>query len=553
MKRIIQFFIAVLIFFGVPLSTLASDSWPLSQGTPQQTNYKKVTLSNELFLKHEMDLQSIGNPRKMLVNDQILYTLDSDGKKMSAFSLETKAVKWEFAPPNGNIILDFVIFNGNIAVATTDRTYLVKDEGFNKSIVWEKDVGGNNLNFDDLSIFVANNNVIHSLNGQTGELKWSNTMPAATVIQGTISISFDKVYAITEPRLETGRKLFALSKATGGIVWTSSFPDFAMIPLVLGDKIFISGQPMLLAFNASNGAYAWRKTPEKGFTGLYRYDISASEDTVFGRTGAGMLMGYTMAGDVKFNVRFAVKDPVGTTGSFSRGPLLVTSNQLILEYQGNLEFYDTATGNHEHTITIPNVKLEPVLVTEHYLIARSSSKLHIFAPPADSQYVDPDGNVQPEQPNAPDPVPPQQMIYVVKSGDTLWKIANQFGTTVQNIAELNKLDPNVYLWVGQNLTVPKPQKTHIVQAGDTLWKISNQYGITITMVMEANKLPSSEIWVGQRLIIPELAATVKTHTVIAGDTLWKIANQYGTTIQAIVDKNNLPNTNIWVGQKLLIP
>ncbi|WP_413300136.1 hypothetical protein AA0X95_17725 [Bacillus sp. 1P10SD] len=86
------------------------------------------------------------------------------------------------------IIIDFVIFNGNIAVATTDRTYLVKDEGGNKSIVWEKDVGGNNLNFDELSIYIANNNVIHSLNGQTGELKWSYTIPAATVIQGTISV-----------------------------------------------------------------------------------------------------------------------------------------------------------------------------------------------------------------------------------------------------------------------------------------------------------------------------------------------------------------------------
>ncbi|XNQ35333.1 LysM peptidoglycan-binding domain-containing protein [Bacillus sp. 1P10SD] len=51
----------------------------------------------------------------------------------------------------------------------------------------------------------------------------------------------------------------------------------------------------------------------------------------------------------------------------------------------------------------------------------------------------------------------------------------------------------------------------------------------------------------------EIAATAKTHIVIAGDTLWKIANQYGTSIQAIVDKNNLTNTNIWVGQKLLIP
>jgi LysM repeat protein len=550
--KAVQLLLAVIICLTTPLSALASDNWPLIQGTPQQTNYNNVTLSNELFLKHEIDLQSIGNPQKMLVNDEKLYTLDSSGQKLSAFSIETKALNWEFSPLSGDNILGIALVNDDIAVLTNARTYLLKDEGAGKSIIWEKEVGGNDINFDGQSLFIANATVIRSINHQTGELKWTYTLPAATTKLGTISISADKVFAITEPRMEVGRKLFALLKTNGQVAWTSNFPDYAMIPLVLGDKVIISGQPMLLAFQGSNGTYAWRKTPEKGFTGLYRHDISANENTVFGRTNTGMLMGYTSAGDIKFNVRFNVKSQPNTTGSFSRGPILVTNNQLIIEYYGNLEFYDTTTGNHEHTITIPNVKLEPILITEHYLLAKSSSKIYVFAPPNDDQYVDPDGDVQPEQPPAPDPQPPQQIIYVVKAGDTLWKIANQFGTTIQTIVELNKLDPNGYLWVGQNLTVPKPQKIHTVQSGDTLWKIANQYGVTIPMLMEANKLnANSYIWVGQRLVIPEVQG--KLHVVQSGDTLWKIANQYGTSIQGIVDKNQLTNTNIWVGQKLLIP
>lgn len=150
--------------------------------------------------------------------------------------------------------------------------------------------------------------------------------------------------------------------------------------------------------------------------------------------------------------------------------------------------------------------------------------------------MDPDGNLQPEQPPAPDPQQPEQMIYVVKSGDTLWKIANEFGTTVQKIVEINKLDPNTYLWVGQNLSVPKPQHVHTVQSGDTLWKIAAKYGTTVQAIIEANKLdPNAHILVGQRLVIPKTQAT-KIHTVKSGDTLWKIAQQYNTTVQAINPK-----------------
>ncbi len=44
-----------------------------------------------------------------------------------------------------------------------------------------------------------------------------------------------------------------------------------------------------------------------------------------------------------------------------------------------------------------------------------------------------------------------------------------------------------------------------------------------------------------------------THTVVAGDTLFAIARRYGTSVEAIMQANNLPNTNIRVGQQLLIP
>jgi LysM repeat protein len=48
----------------------------------------------------------------------------------------------------------------------------------------------------------------------------------------------------------------------------------------------------------------------------------------------------------------------------------------------------------------------------------------------------------------------QMAIHTVQSGDTLWKIAQKYGTTIQAIVDANKLDPNKYLYVGQKLTIP---------------------------------------------------------------------------------------------------
>jgi LysM repeat protein len=44
-------------------------------------------------------------------------------------------------------------------------------------------------------------------------------------------------------------------------------------------------------------------------------------------------------------------------------------------------------------------------------------------------------------------------VHVVQSGDTLWKIAQKYGTTVNMIIKLNNLDTNKYLYIGQKLTV----------------------------------------------------------------------------------------------------
>ncbi|MFT9596596.1 LysM peptidoglycan-binding domain-containing protein [Mesobacillus sp.] len=167
------------------------------------------------------------------------------------------------------------------------------------------------------------------------------------------------------------------------------------------------------------------------------------------------------------------------------------------------------------------------------------------------------------------PSVPNTVEYTVASGDTLWKIATKFNTTISQIVALNNLDPNKYLYIGQKLKVPaagSPEPVqqpviHTVQSGDTLWKVAQKYNTTIDAIVRANNLdPAKYLYIGQKITIPSsttpqppLAQPV-IHTVASGDTLWKISVKYGTTVDAIVKVNNLdPTKYLYIGQKIVIP
>ncbi len=102
---------------------------------------------------------------------------------------------------------------------------------------------------------------------------------------------------------------------------------------------------------------------------------------------------------------------------------------------------------------------------------------------------------------------------------------------------------------------------HTVAWGDTLFSIARDYGTTVDAIRAQNELPQGQqIYAGQRLTIPiSQAPSVPadagaTHVVQAGENLFRIALKYETTVQALVDLNGLHNAaQIAVGQELSIP
>ena len=164
------------------------------------------------------------------------------------------------------------------------------------------------------------------------------------------------------------------------------------------------------------------------------------------------------------------------------------------------------------------------------------------------------------------PTPPtteDYIIYTVKSGDSLWKIANEYEVTVSEIIELNNLGTTL-LQIGQQLKIPTKTISeplyYIVKSGDSLWKIANQYNVTVNDLINANNLTSTTLQIGQQLIIPSASTTpippsssTIEYTVKSGDSLWAIASRYNTTVDAIKDLNNLTTNTLQIGQVLKIP
>lgn len=147
--------------------------------------------------------------------------------------------------------------------------------------------------------------------------------------------------------------------------------------------------------------------------------------------------------------------------------------------------------------------------------------------------------------------------YTVKSGDTLYGISKMFGLTVDELKRLNNLTTNT-LSIGQVLkvsgsTVPEAINYYIVKSGDSLYKIANQYNTTVDELKRINNLSSNLLSIGQRLILPSTQSNYKTYTVKKGDTLYGIARDNNTTVTAIQSLNNLATSNLSIGQKLLIP
>lgn len=159
------------------------------------------------------------------------------------------------------------------------------------------------------------------------------------------------------------------------------------------------------------------------------------------------------------------------------------------------------------------------------------------------------------------------MTITIARGDTLYSIANSYGTTVQELVSINNiLNPNL-IFAGNTLKVPittsggsgdnpLEEVIYIVKKGDTLSKIALNYDTTVNQIARRNGIQNPNlIYPGQRLVINTQSMGAELghmcYKVVRGDTLYSIARRYNTTIANIVMLNRIQNPNlIYPGQCL---
>jgi membrane-bound lytic murein transglycosylase D len=171
-------------------------------------------------------------------------------------------------------------------------------------------------------------------------------------------------------------------------------------------------------------------------------------------------------------------------------------------------------------------------------------------------------------------------VYVVRSGDTMWDISRAFGTSVDALRRINYIERGSRIYVGQKLKIPSSAKyfrtkntgspahaskpsgsgkseTYKVRAGDTLWDIARRFGTTTSRLRAVNGLGrSSRIYPGQELLVEgngNSSPGYIIHRVRRGESLSLIARKYRTSVNSIINANNISNPNqLHVGDRLKI-
>lgn len=96
-------------------------------------------------------------------------------------------------------------------------------------------------------------------------------------------------------------------------------------------------------------------------------------------------------------------------------------------------------------------------------------------------------------------------LYTVMPGNTLWGIANYFGTTVDAIVRENNIENPEFIIPGLVLKIPAKippdmPSIYIVRPSDTVWGIARRYGISADEIISFNNLSNpNTIYPGQRL------------------------------------------------------
>ena len=193
----------------------------------------------------------------------------------------------------------------------------------------------------------------------------------------------------------------------------------------------------------------------------------------------------------------------------------------------------------------------------------------------------------------------------MKSGDSVWLIANKYGISMNQLIQWNGIKNNL-IHPGQKLVVGKngssstsnntssntgsssntgtsnntstntnnntgtAGKYYTVKSGDSVWLVAHNNGISMNQLIQWNNIKNNFIYPGQKLLVSKTGNTTntnqsngatsntsnsnstKTYKAVSGDSLWGIAQKYNMSVNQLKQLNNLTSDMIYIGQTLKV-
>jgi len=130
--------------------------------------------------------------------------------------------------------------------------------------------------------------------------------------------------------------------------------------------------------------------------------------------------------------------------------------------------------------------------------------------------------------------------YLVKENDSIRSIANKWGVSPKTIMELNNIYYESDLRAGMEIVVPKDKEkyfnVYVIESGDSLYKISEKYDINPNLLAALNGLDMDDyIYPGQELLIPKSGYSY--YITAEGDTLETVANLFKKSTLDLINEN----------------
>jgi membrane-bound lytic murein transglycosylase D len=163
------------------------------------------------------------------------------------------------------------------------------------------------------------------------------------------------------------------------------------------------------------------------------------------------------------------------------------------------------------------------------------------------------------------------IIHRVSRGETLAKIARQYGVDVYSLQGFNNISDARTLQIGQKLKVPTSEMTiaartevitHIVEKGETLDRIAKRYNVSTSKLQAYNNIRNvRRLQIGQALKVPLPSSSVLaktqekrmlTYQVKRGDSLSKIASTFGVSVSQLKEWNNVEGSLIYPGSRIKV-